>query len=76
MAEWLRLTLDKMAEGGLHDHVAGGFFRYTVDPSWQRPHFEKMLYDNAQLAMIYLRASGFLMIQATVILRLKHWILC
>jgi len=57
LAEWLRLTLDKMAEGGLHDHVAGGFFRYTVDPSWQRPHFEKMLYDNAQLAMIYLRAS-------------------
>jgi uncharacterized protein len=57
LAEWLRLTLDKMAGGGLRDHLAGGFFRYTVDPLWQRPHFEKMLYDNAQLAMIYLRAA-------------------
>jgi len=57
LAEWLRLTLDQMAEGGLRDHLAGGFFRYTVDPLWQRPHFEKMLYDNAQLAMIYLRAA-------------------
>jgi uncharacterized protein YyaL (SSP411 family) len=57
LAEWLRLTLEQIAGGGLHDHVAGGFFRYTVDPLWQRPHFEKMLYDNAQLAMIYLRAA-------------------
>lgn len=57
LAEWLRLTLDQMANGGLRDHLAGGFFRYTVDPLWQRPHFEKMLYDNAQLAMIYLRAA-------------------
>ena len=57
LAEWLRLTLDQMAGGGLRDHLAGGFFRYTVDPHWQRPHFEKMLYDNAQLAMIYLRAA-------------------
>ena len=57
LAEWLRLTLDQMINGGLRDHLAGGFFRYTVDPDWQRPHFEKMLYDNAQLAMIYLRAA-------------------
>jgi len=57
LAEWLRLTLDQMMGGGLRDHLAGGFFRYTVDPIWQRPHFEKMLYDNAQLAMIYLRAA-------------------
>ena len=57
LAEWLRLTLDQMARGGLRDHVAGGFFRYTVDPDWHTPHFEKMLYDNAQLAMIYLRAA-------------------
>lgn len=57
LAEWLRLTLDQMAGGGLRDHLTGGFFRYTVDPHWQRPHFEKMLYDNAQLAMIYLRAA-------------------
>ncbi len=57
LAEWLRLTLDQMAGGGMHDHLAGGFFRYTTDQLWQRPHFEKMLYDNAQLAMIYLRAA-------------------
>jgi uncharacterized protein YyaL (SSP411 family) len=57
LAEWLRLTLDQMVDGGLRDHLAGGFFRYTVDPLWQRPHFEKMLYDNVQLAMIFLRAA-------------------
>jgi len=57
LAEWLRLTLDQMARGGLRDHVAGGFFRYTIDPEWHRPHFEKMLYDNAQLALLYLRAA-------------------
>ena len=57
LAEWIRLTLDQMMNSGLRDHLAGGFFRYTVDPLWQRPHFEKMLYDNAQLAMIYLRAA-------------------
>ncbi len=57
LAEWLRLTLDQMARGGLRDHVAGGFFRYAVDPDWHTPHFEKMLYDNAQLAIIYLRAA-------------------
>ncbi len=57
LAEWLQLTLDQMAKGGLRDHVGGGFFRYTVDPAWHTPHFEKMLYDNAQLALIYLRAA-------------------
>ncbi len=57
LAEWLRLTLDQMMHGGLRDHLAGGFFRYTIDPDWRTPHFEKMLYDNAQLAMIYLRAA-------------------
>lgn len=57
LAEWLRLTLDQMAGRGLRDHVGGGFFRYTVDPDWHTPHFEKMLYDNAQLAMVYLRAA-------------------
>lgn len=60
LSEWLRLTLDQMARGGLRDHIAGGFFRYTVDPNWQKPHFEKMLYDNAQLAMIFLRAAKIL----------------
>jgi uncharacterized protein YyaL (SSP411 family) len=54
---FLLLTLDQMAALGLHDHLAGGFFRYTVDPGWTTPHFEKMLYDNALLAQLYLRAS-------------------
>jgi len=57
LAESLRLTLDHMAGLGLYDHVGGGFFRYTTDPDWHIPHFEKMLYDNAQLARLYLRAA-------------------
>jgi uncharacterized protein YyaL (SSP411 family) len=47
-------TLKKMAEGGIHDHLGGGFHRYSVDNSWLIPHFEKMLYDNSQLINIYL----------------------
>jgi uncharacterized protein YyaL (SSP411 family) len=50
------LTLRKMAEGGIHDHVGGGFHRYSVDDEWFVPHFEKMLYDQAQLAVSYLEA--------------------
>jgi uncharacterized protein YyaL (SSP411 family) len=50
------LTLDKMCQGGMYDHLAGGFHRYSVDPIWLVPHFEKMLYDNAQLAMVYTEA--------------------
>ena len=57
---FLRLTLDQMARLGLRDHVHGGFFRYTVDPDWHTPHFEKMLYDNAQLARVYHRAAAVL----------------
>lgn len=57
LAEFLQLTLDQMARRGLRDHVNGGFFRYTVDPDWRTPHFEKMLYDNSQLAPIYARAA-------------------
>jgi uncharacterized protein YyaL (SSP411 family) len=57
LAEFLILTLDKMADEGLRDQLAGGFFRYTVDPSWQVPHFEKMLYTQAQLSEVYLRAA-------------------
>ena len=49
-------TLRKMAEGGMHDHVGGGFHRYSVDEEWFVPHFEKMLYDQAQLAVSYLEA--------------------
>jgi len=48
-------TLDAMAAGGIYDQLAGGFARYSVDPVWLVPHFEKMLYDNAQLARSYLR---------------------
>ena len=50
-------TLDAMAMGGMHDHAAGGFHRYSVDTNWRVPHFEKMLYDNAHLSQLYLEAS-------------------
>ena len=49
----ITLTLDAMAQNGLFDHVGGGFFRYSVDPSWNIPHFEKMLYDNSDMARLY-----------------------
>ena len=49
-------TLRKMAAGGMHDHLGGGFARYSVDAFWHVPHFEKMLYDQAQLAVSYLEA--------------------
>ncbi|MHB8861285.1 MAG: thioredoxin domain-containing protein [Pirellulaceae bacterium] len=52
----VRLTLDKMAAGGIYDHLGGGFARYSVDERWLVPHFEKMLYDNALLASAYLDA--------------------
>ena len=50
------LTLEKMAAGGVYDHIGGGFHRYSTDARWLVPHFEKMLYDNALLAMDYLEA--------------------
>ncbi len=50
------LTLRQMARGGIHDHVGGGFHRYSVDEDWQVPHFEKMLYDQAQIAFNALEA--------------------
>ena len=53
----LSLTLDKMGQGGIFDHVAGGFHRYTVDAIWLVPHFEKMLYNQAQLLRVYARAA-------------------
>ncbi|MGO8837732.1 MAG: thioredoxin domain-containing protein [Limisphaerales bacterium] len=49
-------TCDRMAAGGIHDQLGGGFARYAVDAGWRVPHFEKMLYDNAQLAQLYLDA--------------------
>ncbi len=55
--EWLILTLDQMQSQHLFDHIHGGFFRYTIDPEWQTPHFEKMAYTNALLSQIYLQAG-------------------
>ena len=52
-------TLDGMAGGGIYDQIGGGFHRYAVDRSWTIPHFEKMLYDNAELPMVYLDAHRF-----------------
>lgn len=54
--EHVELTLASMARGGIYDQVGGGFARYSVDPIWKVPHFEKMLYDNAQLIKLYSRA--------------------
>ena len=54
--EMTLFTLRKMAEGGIHDHIGGGFHRYSTDRFWHVPHFEKMLYDQAQLAIAYLTA--------------------
>jgi uncharacterized protein YyaL (SSP411 family) len=54
--EMSRRTLHAMAAGGMHDHLGGGFHRYSVDRYWHVPHYEKMLYDQAQLAMAYLDA--------------------
>jgi hypothetical protein len=53
----LALTLDRLARGGVRDHLAGSFHRYAVDRAWRVPHFEKTLYDNAQLAALYVEAS-------------------
>jgi uncharacterized protein YyaL (SSP411 family) len=50
-------TCERMAAGGIHDQLGGGFARYSVDAQWLVPHFEKMLYDNAQLVHLYLDAS-------------------
>lgn len=49
-------TLERMSKGGIYDHVGGGFARYSVDSEWRIPHFEKMLYDNAQLVVNYVDA--------------------
>ncbi|MFI8377914.1 thioredoxin domain-containing protein [Leeuwenhoekiella sp. NPDC079379] len=54
--EFLKLTLNQIANKGLWDHVGGGFFRYSTDSKWQLPHFEKMLYDNAQLISTFSKA--------------------
>jgi uncharacterized protein YyaL (SSP411 family) len=51
-------TLLRMAEGGIYDQLRGGFYRYSVDAKWEIPHFEKMLYDNAQLLSLYAEAAS------------------
>ena len=56
LSEYVQLTLDKMAWGGIYDQVGGGFARYSTDKLWKVPHFEKMLYDNAQLVSLYSEA--------------------
>lgn len=56
VAQLAKLTLQKMAYGGIYDHIGGGFARYAVDGVWHIPHFEKMLYDNAQLMSLYSEA--------------------
>jgi uncharacterized protein YyaL (SSP411 family) len=58
LADMARISLSRMATRGLTDHLGGGFFRYCVDERWEIPHFEKMLYDNAQLLPLYSRAAG------------------
>jgi uncharacterized protein YyaL (SSP411 family) len=56
IARLAKLTLHKMAFGGIYDHIGGGFARYSVDGRWHVPHFEKMLYDNGQLVSLYAEA--------------------
>jgi uncharacterized protein YyaL (SSP411 family) len=59
IAQAVTLTLKKMGFGGIYDHIGGGFARYSVDGRWHVPHFEKMLYDNAQLISLYAEAFTF-----------------
>jgi uncharacterized protein YyaL (SSP411 family) len=59
VTELVETTLDAMAQGGLHDHLSGGFHRYSTDARWRVPHFEKMLYDNALLALTYAEAAAW-----------------
>lgn len=56
--DWLKLTLDQIQSENLQDHINGGFFRYAIDPAWQTPHFEKMLYTQALLANAYFLAAN------------------
>src|SRR5207248_391297 len=56
LAKLITLTLTKMAEGGIYDQLGGGFHRYSTERTWTVPHFEKMLYDNAQLVELYSEA--------------------
>ena len=57
--EFINLTLKQMAQRGLHDELAGGFYRYSIDPNWETPHFEKMIYTNALMPLLYFDAAGY-----------------
>ncbi|HEX4481718.1 MAG TPA: thioredoxin domain-containing protein [Rudaea sp.] len=67
--ERVAFTLQKMADGGIHDQIGGGFCRYSADERWEIPHFEKMLYDNAQLLPLYANAGS-----TTVAQRIVAWL--
>ncbi len=54
--DFIQLTLKQMASKGLHDELGGGFYRYTTDPDWETPHFEKMIYTNAMMPILYFNA--------------------
>lgn len=74
--EHLEFTLTKIADGGIYDHIGGGFARYSTDEEWHVPHFEKMLYDNGQLLSLY--ANGFKLTKnqkfETTILETIEWL--
>ncbi|MDX9911083.1 MAG: DUF255 domain-containing protein [Phycisphaerales bacterium] len=72
----VRGTLDAMSIGGIHDHINGGFHRYAVDATWTVPHFEKMLYDNAQLLSVYSRSASAYEDRwyRSVVARTWHWL--
>ncbi len=74
--DYVHLTLTKMAYGGIYDQLAGGFSRYSVDTKWHIPHFEKMLYDNAQLISLYSKAyaQNKNELYKTVVLETIHFI--
>jgi uncharacterized protein YyaL (SSP411 family) len=73
---WCQLTLDKIKFGGIHDLIEGGISRYSVDHRWHVPHFEKMLFDNAQLLSVYAQAHLIFPNQEydEVLLGIHHWI--
>jgi len=70
LKEYIKLTLNKMALGGIYDHAGGGFSRYSVDKTWKVPHFEKMLYDNGQLISLY--SKGYRRFQKPLYKRLVY----
>ncbi|MEP0987272.1 thioredoxin domain-containing protein [Ekhidna sp.] len=73
----LEFTLEKIADGGIYDHIGGGFARYSTDEEWHVPHFEKMLYDNGQLLSLY--ANGYKLTKntkfKTTILETVEWLI-